>query len=209
MIIDEFISQLKRQVGNGGAIYWNWYTDNIRPEQGYYVNGKVTPYCAEFVSCMLLWFGISCIWFPNPCAFDGSCIPISQRYYAQSIRRGDILAFDWDNDESGDHVGFVLDVYTWGCHTEEGNTGPDSLVMERDRYWDEILFAIRPQYGEDDIVTEEDKREIARLCAEYTYGDFDAERNLNMYNATHWGFDTIVEVRDKLNDVIELLKGKK
>lgn len=210
MIVGDFISQLYKQLGNGGAMYWNWYTDNLRPSQGYFVNGRVTPYCAEFVSCMLLWFNVPCIWFPNPCAFDSTCIPISERYYAQSIKRGDVISFDWDKDAGGDHVGFVTDVYDWGCHTIEGNTGPDLLVMERDRYWSDILFAIRPQYGEDDIVTEEDKRDIARMCAEYIYqpAEEDVKRNLNMYNATHWTYYDVLEANKKLNQIIEALKEK-
>ena len=200
MNVDDFIAQLYKQLGNGGAPYWNWYTDNLRPSQGYFVNGNVTPYCAEFVSCMLLWNYVDCIWFPNPQAFDSTCIPIEDRHYAQSIRRGDVLTFDWDHDEGGDHVGFVIDVYPWGCHTIEGNTGPDLLVMERDRYWEDILFAIRPKYGDD--VTEQDKRDIARMCAEYIYEPCkeDMENNLNMYNAAHWSYYLAREIRDTLKD---------
>ena len=31
------------QLGNGGARYWDWYTQNVRPSQGSFVHGNVTP----------------------------------------------------------------------------------------------------------------------------------------------------------------------
>lgn len=194
------------QIGNSGNIYWNWCTDNLWPSQGYYVDGMVTPWCAEFVTCMLLWTGSSAPWFPSKCAFDGGDIPISERYYNQSIKSLDVIAFDWDKDLSGDHVAIVLDVFPWGCRTIDGNSS--TVVSINDRYWDSILFGIRPSWNteDSDIVTEEDKRDIARLCAEYIYGDEDKRDNLNMYNASHWSYRTIVEVRDLLRELNEKIK---
>lgn len=199
MIKDYLLSQN----GNTGDIYWNWCTDNLWPNQGYYVNGTLTPWCAEFVSCMLLWTGSTAPYFPDSCAFDYREIPIEQRYYAQSIRPLDIISFDWDDDNTGDHVGIVLDVYDWGCHTIEGNSC--EVVCERDRYWDSILFGIRPDWGEE--MTEEDKRDIARMCAEYIYEPCkeDVDNNLNMYNAAHWAYYLAREIRDTLKDVNDKL----
>jgi hypothetical protein len=154
---------------------------------------------------MLEWTGSTCVWFPNSCAFDSSVIPANERYYAQSIKPLDIISFDFDNpkDYGGDHVGIVLDVYDWGCHTIEGNT--DIVVKERDRYWDDILFGIRPQWNEEEMISEEDKRDIARYCAEYVYGEEDTKDNLNMYNATHWAYKLIKELRD----LVKEMKGNK
>lgn len=42
--------------------------------------------------------------------------------------------------------------------------------------------------GGSEMISEADKKDIARMCAEYVYGDSDKKANLNMYNATHWGF---------------------
>ena len=148
MNANEFISKLYKQLGNDGSTYWNWCTENLWPNQGWYVDGYSTPYCAEFVSANLAWEGIDCIWFPDPCTFDGRDIPESQRIYGTDLRQGDVLTFDWDGDVKGDHTGFVVSVHDWGCHTIEGNTGGDSLVHERDRYWSDILFGIRPSYSD-------------------------------------------------------------
>ena len=142
----EFMDKVRAQVGNGGAPYWNWCTENLWPNQGHYKNGYDTPYCAEFVSANLAWEGIDCAWFPDPCTFDGRDIPESQRIYGMDLKQGDVLTFDWDGDVRGDHTGFVDYVREWGCHTVEGNTGGDGLVHERDRHWAEILFGIRPSY---------------------------------------------------------------
>lgn len=176
------------QLGNSGARYWNWYTDSVRPSQGQFVDGNITPYCAEYVSWLLAMTDTTCEYFPNPCAFDARYIPEDRRIYGQDLRPGDILAFDWDEDYRGDHVGIVKSVQDWGCNTNEGNTGSDMLVHERQRTWDVILFGIRPDYEEEsDVVSDEDVQRIARACAEYTYGSADKKSNLNMYNAVHWG----------------------
>ena len=147
MNINDFLSKLEQQLGSDGSPYWNWCTDNLWPNQGYFVNGYVTQYCAEYVSAMLLWNGIDCIYFPDPCAFDYREIPEYERHYGQSIQVGDVISFDWDGDVKGDHVGFVTEVHDWGCRTNEGNTGSDLRVHECDRYWSNILFGIRPNYS--------------------------------------------------------------
>lgn len=176
------------QLGNGGARYWDWYTQNVRPSQGSFVDGNTTPYCAEYVSWLLAMTGTACDYFPNPCAFDARDIPEGKRIYGQDLRPGDLVAFDWDEDYRGDHVGIVRNVQDWGCNTNEGNTGSDMCVHERQRPWDVILFGIRPEYEEDsDVISDEDVQRIARACAEYTYGSSDKQKNLNMYNAVHWG----------------------
>ena len=177
------------QLGNSGARYWEWYTQNVRPSQGAFVDGNVTPYCAEYVSWLLAMTGTPCIYFPDSCAFDARDIPEDRRIYGQDLRPGDIVAFDWDDDQRGDHVGIVKSVQDWGCNTNEGNTGADMRVHERQRTWDFILFGIRPEYEEDsDVITDEDVQRIAAACASYVWGEADKKANLNMYNAVHWRY---------------------
>lgn len=188
------------QIGNGGARYWEWYTQNVRPSQGSFVDGNTTPYCAEYVSWLLAMTGTACEYFPNHCAFDARDIPESRRIYGQDLRSGDLVAFDWDDDQRGDHVGIVRSVCDWGCNTNEGNTGSDMLVHERQRTWDVILFGIRPEYEEDsDVITDEDVQRIAAACASYAWGTADKKANLNMYNAVHWSYQLAQQA-------VELLK---
>ena len=188
------------QLGNGGARYWDWYTQSVRPSQGSFVDGNVTPYCAEYVSWLLAMTGTPCEYFPNPCAFDARDIPEGRRIYGKDLRPGDLVAFDWDDDQRGDHVGIVRSVCDWGCNTNEGNTGADMCVHERQRTWDLILFGIRPEYEEgSDVITDEDVQRIAAACASYVWGEADKKANLNMYNATHWCYQLAQQA-------VELLK---
>jgi hypothetical protein len=71
----------------------------------------------------------------------------------------------------------------------------------------DIICGIRPYWDEEDIVTNEDIERIAELsarkCAEYVYGDEDKSRNLNNYNALHWGFRMVEEGLGLLRRIAE------
>lgn len=143
----DIIAVANTQLGNGGEHYWNWYTDNVRPSQGQYINGDVTPYCAEYISWLLNNTNTPCIYFPNPCAFDYRDIPESQRVGKYALDVGDIVSYDWDSDNTGDHVGLVIETHSWGIVANEGNTN-GGIVANRERYWSDILFGIRPDYSD-------------------------------------------------------------
>lgn len=148
--IADIINLSQTQLGNGGARYWNWYTQNIRPEQGAYINGGLTPYCAEYISWLLAMTDTDCIHFPDPYAFDYRDVPEDKRIDKYSVREGDIISYDWDTDNRGDHVGLVIETHSWGVVANEGNTN-DAEVANRERYWSNILFGVRPYYnGQED-----------------------------------------------------------
>ncbi len=106
------------QIGNvGGEPYWSWY--------GF--SGRI-PWCACFVS-----------WCANECGYiDAGIIPRFAACQSQGISwfkdrglwqepgyipaTGDIIFFDWENDGSSDHVGFVEYVEGEVVHAIEGNT---------------------------------------------------------------------------------------
>lgn len=148
--VAQIIELADKQVGNNGEKYWNWYTDNINPRQGYYVNGYRTPYCAEYISWLLRMTNTECIYFPHSQAFDGSDIHPSDRISKYALKPGDILAYDWDDDYSGDHVGVVKRIYSYGVEANEGNVS--DKVANVTRYFDDILFGIRPKYSDSSIV---------------------------------------------------------
>lgn len=60
-----------------------------------------------------------------------------------SLQSGDSLAFDWDADGYGDHVGIVKSVHDWGCVTQEGNTSY-GVCKEQQRVWANITCGIHP-----------------------------------------------------------------
>ena len=145
--VNDILSLAEQQIGNDGEKYWNWYTDNINPRQGYYIDGYNTPYCAEYITWLLYHTNTDCIYFPSPTAFDVTDIHPSNRINKYYLRKGDILSYNFDTDPDGDHVGIVIDAYYWGVRANEGNVC--GIVDIRDRYWDEILFGIRPKYSDD------------------------------------------------------------
>lgn len=151
--IDEIVNLAIAQIGNNGKKYWNWYTDNIKPSQGYYINGERTPYCAEWISWLLGVTNTECAFFPNTVAFDSRDTHPSDRISKYALRRGDIISFDFDtpHDYGGDHVGLVLSATNERILTVEGNVG-GGIIDYRNRYYDEILFGLRPKYkdGKDD-----------------------------------------------------------
>lgn len=202
------LKDLYAQIGNDGARYWNWYTDNIRPDQGYFIDGHNTPWCAEFVSYMLAHWGATSTWFPSSTTFDKTCIPENERIYGTDLRPLDVLSFDWgeDNYESGDHTGFVISSHDWGCVTIEGNCGSDLRVHEMQRPWDVILFGIRPNYKEvPEVVTDDDVKAIARATNEYVYSDYNIEHNRNLYNMVNWMFDNVMEMRQEVAEIRRIL----
>ena len=140
------ISLARSELGNTGAKYWNWYSQNVTP-LGPYVNGNVTPYCAIFLSWLLGQTGVTCIGFPRTAAFGygDSNIPASARIMAANLTTGDFVSFDWDNDNVADHVGLVIGNDGTTIHTIEGNTG-GGYVTERYRDYTTILFGLRPNY---------------------------------------------------------------
>lgn len=139
--VQAIISLAQAQLGNTGEKYWNWYFG------GGYVDGDTTPYCACFVSWLLDQVGATAYSFPRANAFDTSDIPAQYRIPETQLIAGDIVSFDWDGDNGGDHVGLVIGNNGSFVTTIEGNTG-GGYVMQRERYYNQfILFGIRPTYA--------------------------------------------------------------
>lgn len=130
------------EVGNtSGRKYWNWYYGG----NWEYQDGYSTPYCACFVSWVLAQAGAICPCFPDSCAFDERC-DFQGRYVDKySLEPGDVVAFDWDGDVKGDHVGIVTGTFDGGVYTVEGNTS-GGVVTECTRYYSSIICGVRPYY---------------------------------------------------------------
>lgn len=139
------LSLVRSQLGNGGATYWNWYFGSG------YVNGSTTPFCACGVSWALNKTGVKCAYFPSALAFDiRDKKSIGAAWVDKnSLRAGDVVAFDWNKDAKGDHVGFIeskLSPTTY--QTLEFNTS-GGIVARRTRSINDIIGGIRPQYSGD------------------------------------------------------------
>ena len=202
--VAQLIDIAESQVGaTSGKKYWDWYWDGSWA----YVDGYTTPYCACFVSWCLAQAGVKCDCFPSAVAFDwrdGSNALVDK----QDLKRGDPVAFDWDGDLGGDHVGIVTGVYDWGITTVEGNTN-GGVVAACQRPWSVVICGLRPDFDtEEDVITDEDVKRIAEACAAecatYVWGDEDKASNTNMYNATHW----CLNVAKENNELLKQQQGK-
>ena len=135
----QLLNWASSQVGHvGGAKYW---------QDVYGWSGNGLPWCAVFCSDALKQSGTKCAYFPAKVAFDrrdkaaiGSAWV--DRY---ALQAGDMVSFDWDKDDGGDHVGIVEKVLGYGKYqTIEGNVS--NSVGRRIRYASNILCGIRPDY---------------------------------------------------------------
>lgn len=115
----------KSQVGNvGGQPYWSWYGFNSR-----------VAWCATFVSWCLNQAGYTSPKFAS-CHNQGIPYFSSNGRWANSSYRdmtaGDIIFFDWNNDNRSDHVGIVVGYDMTKIYTVEGNSGDAVKIKSYD-----------------------------------------------------------------------------
>lgn len=115
---DQIVAVAASQLGNvGGGPYWSWYGFGSRVE-----------WCACFVSwcaneCGYIDMGVIpkfalCSWGAQWFKDRGQWVDNSMEPAA-----GTIIFFDWDGDNSPDHVGIVEYTENGVVHTIEGNSG--------------------------------------------------------------------------------------
>jgi hypothetical protein len=128
-----------------GTKYGRWYAH--RTGAAYFGQNGVL-YCAMFVSYCLDHVHVKCPHFPSTIAFDERESLDGRKVDRHSLLPGDVVAFDWDGDNMGDHVGFVEKVYTDYIQTIEGNTDNGS-VRRRTRYLSSVICGVRPYYADE------------------------------------------------------------
>lgn len=127
-----------------GTKYGRWYESEVDGPGGYDYGANGVAYCAMFASWVLAQAGVSCAGMPG--AYCPS-IHHSQTLAAPQLRPGDLVLFDWENDNVDDHIGIVAsnDAATKKIATIEGNTS-GGRVAERTRAYSTICGGIRPAY---------------------------------------------------------------
>ena len=143
----QLLDWARAQLGTqGGSKYW---------QQVYGWSGAGYAWCAVFCSAALKATGTKCDYFPSTFAFDKADISkygIKSWVDKYSLKEGDMLAFDWDGDGIGDHVGIVEKVLGNGVYqTIEGNVSNSCGIRYR-RVSDGIIGGIRPYYDEEEIM---------------------------------------------------------
>ena len=128
-----------------GTKYGRWYAELTKSP---YFGTSGVPFCAMFVSWVLNKANVKCNYFPSAVAFDESDKKTLGNSYVNkyNLKPGDVIAFDWDGDVSGDHVGFVEAVYPDYVRTIEGNTD-NGVVARKTRYYSSIICGVRPMYS--------------------------------------------------------------
>ena len=124
----------------GGAKYWQYV---------YGWSGGGLPYCAVGVSAALKATDTECAYFPSKVAFDSrDKAEIGSAYRTRNnLEYLDAIAFDWDGDNGGDHVGFFIKYLGDGkCRTFEFNVS--NTAAYRTRNVSDILCGIRPKYSD-------------------------------------------------------------
>jgi len=134
---------LMQQMGTyGGDPYWRDYF-------GYdWVSPGGTPHCACGVTWVLKYSNTKSPFFPCPWAFDWTDDLEGRGVDRWSLEWMDPIAFDWDGDGLGDHVGFFLRYLGDGlAETSEFNTsgGENKICV---RYVEDIICGIRPYYDD-------------------------------------------------------------
>lgn len=140
--VQDVLALSERQLGNGGRKYWEYFNG-----AGTYVDGYHTPWCVDYPRWLLAQCGVDFPW-PYQVAWDYHDAPRKYIVDPCDLRPGIPVTFDFDGDSTGDHAGIVVSVHDWGCVTDEGNTGTDSIVRRKQRLWSEICCGIMPAYDE-------------------------------------------------------------
>lgn len=149
--VNEVLSFAASQVGywryddpQPGTVYGRWFAK--KTGVAWYGQSGV-PYCAMFVSYCLAKFDVKCPHFPSAVAFDERDNLGGRKVSKRDLLPGDVVAFDWDDDSSGDHVGFVEKVYSDHIQTIEGNTD-NGRVARKTRYYSSVICGVRPYYAD-------------------------------------------------------------
>jgi len=126
-----FLEVLLSQYGSGGTIIQNGKSTNI-PYSLWYCGGTYlpgwnadTPWCACFASWAMAQISDSLETVPREADVD-ELLPLVQTISSStpsSVKPGDLIFFNWDDDSELEHVGVVLFMEAGYVYTIEGNSG--------------------------------------------------------------------------------------
>lgn len=130
-------------------------SNNVKYNTEYYgrvVSGGNYDWCAVFVWWTFKEAGCSELFFGGK--KSAYCPSIADYYIAkgQTVgkdegKAGDIVLFDFNDNGTSDHIGFIEEKNPDGTYTTiEGNTGGNGQVMRRTRYKSDINHICRPKY---------------------------------------------------------------
>lgn len=138
-----------------GTKYGRWYAE----KHGAYFGSSGVPFCAMGASWVLDQAGIEPpggAFAYVPAGINAARAKNRLLSDVEDAQAGDLVCFDWDDDDISDHVGIVeINAGTY-LQTIEFNTAPGSGgsqgngggVYRRTRDWDSVTAVIRPYYDQ-------------------------------------------------------------
>jgi hypothetical protein len=154
--------------GSNNVKYNTWF-------YGRTVGGPGYAWCCVFVVWCFHQAGLDALWLNGKiketayCPYVESTAKKLGRWVSGDFLPGDCLLFDWEDDNHADHIGFVERVNTDGSlttiegNTSFGNIGSQSnggCVARRTRQLRDIRGAFRPNFEEDDTMTQDQFNEM-------------------------------------------------
>ena len=138
-------------------------SDNVKYNTAYYgreVSGKY-PWCAVFVWWVFREAGASDLYYGgDKTAYCPTLMSFHKKQKVTDYRPGDIVFFNFSGRSSAGHVGICESWDGTYITTIDGNTGSASednggAVLRRRRHKKFIVGAYRPEYQEDDDMTQD------------------------------------------------------
>ena len=138
-------------------------SDNVKYNTAYYgreVSGKY-PWCAVFVWWVFREAGASDLYYGgDKTAYCPTLMSFHKKQAVTDYRPGDIVFFNFSGKSSAGHVGICESWDGTYITTIDGNTGSASednggAVLRRRRHKKFIVGAYRPEYQEDDDMTQD------------------------------------------------------
>lgn len=128
-------------IGYPPKIFYDYYSDHVTA----FHSGD---WCACFVSCILLMSGNTCAGFPSlycPTARNAG-VKAGKNVSVYNAKPGDVIFFNWDNNQNADHVGICesVNVTKRTITTIDGNVS--NRVGRRTRSFSEVMTVVRPNY---------------------------------------------------------------
>lgn len=141
------------------------YSNNVIFNTHYYggnVSGSGFAWCCSFVWDIFRMAGLSKLFYNGNKTAYCPAVQTWGRSSGQAISKsagtyGDIVLFDWNNNDDPDHIGLIEKKNSDGSYTTiEGNTGVGNdsnggEVMRRVRYQSQISCIIRPKYSNENV----------------------------------------------------------
>ena len=162
MTASETVKLAQGYLGSGPARFYSYYSEHVS-------EFRAGDWCACFASCILLMSGNTCAGFPGLYCptMRNAGVKAKRDVAVSNAKPGDIVYFNWDNNQNADHVGICesINVKNATITTIDGNVG--NRVGRRTRKWSEVMSVIRPKYPAEKYKSEVNQMNFVKCIQEF------------------------------------------